>query len=508
MYPTDDSALLRQYAENHSDEAFAALVTRHINLVYSVALRHVGAPHQAEEVTQAVFILLAKKALQLRHDKALSSWLFQATRLTASNFVRSETRRHHREQEAHMQSLLDESGSDVWRQIAPLLDSAVADLNETDRQAIVLRFYEGKNLREVGAVLGASEDAAEKRVSRAVDKLRMFFAKRGVTVGASGLVVVISANAVQAAPVGLAVTISTAAALAGTSIAATATATAVKTIAMTTLQKTLIAAIVVASVGSPLVVQHQAQARLREQDEAMRQRANQLAELQAENERLSNKLALSKNPQSLPDDQSRELLRLRGEVGLLRRGVQELSQPKTTTPLSREDMLASKSKLYADRVAQLKQLFDANPAERIPELQYLTGDSWIGLVTEKIPSNEDDNRRAMSGARGAAEYAFACKMLRPALQQYAKANNGQFPSDLFQLKPYFKVSVDEAILQRWVVLPKGSLVKAVPRDSIEQLGENWYITEKSPVNAKLDGRILCGQKEVHSQSPGRWDIVH
>ena len=141
MQSSDDSALLRQYVDDDSDVAFAALVTRHVNLVYSVALRHTGEPDQAEEITQAVFILLANKAGQLRHDKALSSWLFQATRLTASNVVRSETRRHRREQEAHMQAVLDESGSDIWRQIAPLLDDAVAGLSETDRQAIVLRFY-------------------------------------------------------------------------------------------------------------------------------------------------------------------------------------------------------------------------------------------------------------------------------------------------------------------------------------------------------------------------------
>jgi len=140
--------------------------------------------------------------------------------LTASNFVRGETRRHRREQEAHMQAVLDESGSDVWRQIAPLLDSAVGSLSEKDRQAIVLRFYEGRNLRDVGAALGASEDAAEKRVSRAVERLREFLAKRGVTAGASGLVVAISANAVQAAPVGLVVKISTAATVAGTTIVA------------------------------------------------------------------------------------------------------------------------------------------------------------------------------------------------------------------------------------------------------------------------------------------------
>jgi RNA polymerase sigma factor (sigma-70 family) len=147
MQSTDDSALLRQYLEDHSEAAFAELVARHVNLVYSVALRHVGDPHQAEEITQAVFILLARKAAQLRHDKALSSWLFQATRLTASNFVRGETRRHRREQEAHMQVVLDGSGTDIWRQIAPLLDTAVASLSEKDRQAIVLRLQLPRTIR-------------------------------------------------------------------------------------------------------------------------------------------------------------------------------------------------------------------------------------------------------------------------------------------------------------------------------------------------------------------------
>src|SRR5438270_283975 len=114
MTPADDSALLRQYAESQCDEAFAALVSRHVNLVYSLALRHVGDQHGAQEVTQTVFITLAKKARQLRHDKALSSWLFQATRLTASNFLRSENRRHRREQEAHMQSVVNKLGEEIW----------------------------------------------------------------------------------------------------------------------------------------------------------------------------------------------------------------------------------------------------------------------------------------------------------------------------------------------------------------------------------------------------------
>src|SRR5437660_5915828 len=119
MQSTEDSVLLREFAENHSDEAFAGLVSKHINLIYSVALRQVGNPHRAEEITQAVFIVLAKKAAQLRHDKALSSWLFQTTRLTANNFIRSEVRRHHREQEAYMQTVLNESGPETWQRIGP-----------------------------------------------------------------------------------------------------------------------------------------------------------------------------------------------------------------------------------------------------------------------------------------------------------------------------------------------------------------------------------------------------
>jgi RNA polymerase sigma factor (sigma-70 family) len=208
MQSSDDSALLRQYAEDHSEEAFAALVTRHINLVYSVALRQVGDANHAEEITQAVFIILANKALKLRHEKALSSWLFQATRLTANNFLRSEARRHHREQEAYMQTNSNESGGEsTWPQIAPLLDTAVAALNEKDRRAIVLRFYQGRDLSEVGAALGAGEDAAKKRVARALEKLHQFFNKRGISSTTAILAGEISANSIQVAPMALAKTV-------------------------------------------------------------------------------------------------------------------------------------------------------------------------------------------------------------------------------------------------------------------------------------------------------------
>jgi len=206
MQEVDDNELLRRYARHNSEEAFAALVTRHLNLVYSVALRHVRDPHHAEDITQAVFVILARKAGNLRQGVVLSGWLYHAARLTAANFLRSETQRARREQKAHMQSILNESEPDIWPQLAPLLDAAMADLGEKDRDAVVLRFFEGKKMNEVGAALGTNEEAAKKRVNRAVEKLRRFFTKRSIIVPASVLTAAISANSVQAAPAVLAKT--------------------------------------------------------------------------------------------------------------------------------------------------------------------------------------------------------------------------------------------------------------------------------------------------------------
>ena len=211
MQELDDIALLRQYTEQNSEEAFATLVTRHINKVYSVSLRHTRNPHQAEEITQSVFVLLAKKSRHLGKGVVLSGWLYQTARLTAVTFIRSAIRRARREQEAYMQTVLNEPKSDVWPQIAPLLDAAMAGLNETDRHAVVLRFFDECSMSEVGTALGATEDAASKRVNRAVEKLRLFFTKRGAVLPAAVLTAAISADSVQAAPMGLAKAISVAA---------------------------------------------------------------------------------------------------------------------------------------------------------------------------------------------------------------------------------------------------------------------------------------------------------
>ncbi|HEY9510092.1 MAG TPA: sigma-70 family RNA polymerase sigma factor, partial [Verrucomicrobiae bacterium] len=161
--PNDDLSLLRDYARNHSEEAFAGLVSRHVNLVYSVALRQVNNPHLAEEVTQAVFIILARKADSLGDHAILSGWLCRTTRYAAANALKIQMRRQRREQEAHMQSQLDqmpddarrnEGEAETWNRIAPLLDGALEKLGRKDHDALVLRFFENRNFREVGAALG------------------------------------------------------------------------------------------------------------------------------------------------------------------------------------------------------------------------------------------------------------------------------------------------------------------------------------------------------------------
>jgi RNA polymerase sigma factor (sigma-70 family) len=215
---SDDMTLVREYAHSNSEQAFVTLVSRHINLVYSVALRQVRDPHLAEEITQAVFIILARKANSLGPKTILSGWLCRTARYVSADTLKIQRRRQFREQESQMQSILNQSDSDAWKQIAPLLDEALNCLGENEHNAIVLRFFDGKELKQVGAAMGTGEDAARMRINRGVEKLRKYFTKRGLTLSAAMIAGTVSAYSVQAAPLGLAKSVTVVAAAKGAAV--------------------------------------------------------------------------------------------------------------------------------------------------------------------------------------------------------------------------------------------------------------------------------------------------
>jgi RNA polymerase sigma factor (sigma-70 family) len=228
MIDAPDAVLLEQFTRNESEEAFTEIVRRHIGLVHSVALRHTQNAEHAKEITQAVFIILARKASSLGHKTILSGWLYHTARLTAANFQRAEFRRARREQEVFMQTPAhDEQTDSAWLDLGPLLEEAMSKLGTTDRDVIVLRFFENKTLREVGRAMGLEERAAQKRVARGLEKLRAFLTKRGVVLSATLIASAVSANSVKAASPALAASVKTVAFVKG-SVASASTLTLVK----------------------------------------------------------------------------------------------------------------------------------------------------------------------------------------------------------------------------------------------------------------------------------------
>lgn len=282
----DDRQLLHRYAADGSETAFRELVERHLNLVYSVALRRVGNDaHLAQDVCQLVFTDLARKARSLPPNIVLAGWLHRASRYAAAHLIRTNQRRQRREQEAVAMNEI-KSDSANWEAIRPTLDAALDQLNQTDRDALLLRFFEQCSLAEVGRSLGLTEDTARKRVSRALDKLRSILVRRGFTTTAATLSAVISAHAVQVAPAGLAATLVTTS-LASAAKATGFTLTAFKIMSLTKAQ-IAIGATAVALLTASLVIQHHSQNVLRQENDSLRR---QLAQLNSDNQALAGRPA-------------------------------------------------------------------------------------------------------------------------------------------------------------------------------------------------------------------------
>ncbi|HEX4645654.1 MAG TPA: sigma-70 family RNA polymerase sigma factor [Verrucomicrobiae bacterium] len=391
MNDQTDGQLLRFYAEHSTESAFAELVRRHLNFVYSAALRLVCDRHLAEDVTQSVFVALANNAARLTERTNLCGWLHQTAQNIAAQTVRTIERRRTREQEAvNMNQLLSSESETSWERITPHLDAALSELVELDRDALFLRYFKNYDLRTVGTTLGISDDAAQKRVSRAVERLREFLAKRGVTVGAAGLAVVISANAVQAAPGGLAVTI-TAAAIAGTAVSTSAIIPATKIIAMTTLQKAIVAATVAALTGAGIYEAREA-SQLREQNQTLQKQqaplAEQIQQLQRERDEITNRLPLMAEEISNSKKNNDELLKLRGEVGVLQRQGTDANQR----------LHAAEEKLAAELSS--KAQFEAHQSATTSAMKQL-GLAMFSYSTEhgnQFPTNEVQISKELGGS--------------------------------------------------------------------------------------------------------------
>jgi len=228
--PSEETQLLREYLTTRSQDAFRRLVDRYVNLVHAAARRQVGDGDLARDVTQAVFLVLAEKAADLRHDRPLSAWLLQVTRYASANAVRARARRARHEQRAAQMATTttttDEQSNSEWQRLSPLLDEGMGRLRAKDRDVLLLRFFEQKTAREVAEAMGISEDAAEKRIARAIVKLRDFFQRRGVAVTLVALTATLAAHSAEAAPIGLTTTIASSAASAVAPSAASTAATA------------------------------------------------------------------------------------------------------------------------------------------------------------------------------------------------------------------------------------------------------------------------------------------
>ena len=484
-----DLELLRRYAEESAEDAFGRLVERHLGLVHSAALRVVRSEHLAEEVAQSVFVDLAQNAKRLSSRTVLVAWLYEVTRRTSVDVVRRETRRAAREEVAEeLKQMNSTEGS--WKEIEPLLEEAMASLEPSDRTAVLLRYFQNKSLSEVGAVLGASENAAQKRVSRALQRLHDFFRRKGVASSVNGVALLLSANAVQAAPPQLAAGIVTGALQTGAAAGlSTVAAGTINTIFMSTTQKVILGTLMVAAVGTALHQGYKA-SELRQRVltlEATRQSDEGSTSLAASYDGLQREIAQLRAENDAAKSNASELLKLRAEVTRLKGEAKASAALTTAAPAIQAEAVN-----WLARVNLLKEHLARTPHANVPELRLLGEQDWLNAAQGPKLESEEDFRRAMSSLRTQAQYKVA-NLLQPALAKYLEQNGKKFPESLAQLQGYLESPVDNDILQRFSVIP----AKAV--NSV-QMGGDWAISQTEPVDREFDSRVVIGPHGFGSTS--------
>jgi RNA polymerase sigma factor (sigma-70 family) len=448
---TEDAELLSRYAADQSEPAFAELTRRHVDLVHSAALRLMnGDLHAAQDVTQQVFTEVARQAKRLSRHPALVGWLYTTTRLMASRMNRTEQRRQAREQEANMLSQLlhDDTPTVDWNRFRPVIEDVMHELGDRDRHAVLLRFFQNKTLNEVGAALNLTENAARMRVDRALDKLRGKLARHGITTTATALAAVVAANAVQAAPAGLAATIS-AAAVAGRALQAATRIVATKTIAMTTLQKTIVAAALAAAVGTGIYAVHQGaqlRGRIQSLEDQQAPLTAQIQQLQRERDAATNRAAALIEELAGAKKNPSEVLKLRGEVGALRQekaiaGGKSAINKITADPAARKALrdqqkmgmsaiysdLAKRLNLTPEQTGQFNDLLADHIMDSIDLItQALHDKNTRGQIDQLFAAHDSalqSQLQALIGPDGTAQYLDYTKNLASSLTAAQFAGN-------------------------------------------------------------------------------------
>ena len=476
-----DSELLRRYAEDRCEASFTELVNRRIGLVFAAALRQVGGNRPlAEEVTQSVFCDLARKASNLWKRENISGWLYTSTRYAAGKRMQSEQRRAIREQKLVVMQETSKEAEGDWEKLQPVIDDAMHELPEGDRDAVLLRYFEGRAFGEVGAKLGVSEDAARMRVDRALEKLRKLLGRKGVVSTSAVLAAMLANPSLTAAPAGLATTV------AGAAMGGTVAAGAVLTMLNLMSMKLKMAgiAVIIAGMSVPMVIQHRTNQELQARNAELTGKtevlASEIEPLKKENARLAAMVAQS----SRARERSDEVYKLRDEVTRLRADSRVRS----------DDSLNPILKSLGERAAKLKEGVGRMSDKTIPELQFLREKDWLDAVAivEKLET-DDEYRKALRALRDRGKH-LAGEKFRGALQKFAEANDGMMPASLEALQPYFDAPVDPAVIARYQLTQTSGRLA-------EMGNEHNLIVEIAPaVDEEYDSRFKFGVKGTTSST--------
>jgi RNA polymerase sigma factor (sigma-70 family) len=433
---TDDSELLRRYAHERSEAAFAELVARHVDLVYSAALRQTqGDHHQAQEVTQMVFTDLARKASALIRHPVLPAWLHRSGHLAALDLRRREGRRFRYERAAGAEAAVTGTAAETltWEAVGPVLDEALNELDDRDRQAILLRYFGNRPFGEVGQRLRLSENAARMRVERALDKLHGRLAKRGITSSSAALAAALAGQAVVAAPNGVAVASTSAA------IAAAGGATGAWVALMSTSKLPLVLTVLLAAGGGAVVAI---------QERSSRGSAAEMAELLSEDAAIPSLVeqdkglaAAAAQARSLRDEAAKVAI-LQGQVGQMEAKADASRRPAAArAPSARMLNLDAGTALWSPSVLDQKPkpLSQSRP-EYPPEMRNAGASGQVvvdfvvgtdGLVYNAFALNSSDKAFEDSAVNAVSQWTFS-----------SGQKNGQSVYTHMQVPIVFKLSFE------------------------------------------------------------------